>query len=306
MIQFLKKLIYRNIAITEYSGIKGTREAFEKVYLETAQGWLDVSQHHWVLCLDPIVFGVWLPKGSLPIGDEKRNRQLLFKDPVNTLARVKVILMNCIIEEEGTLILLKYEKGSIHHCKNLESRFLFFRYYRKPGLTYLKFKSLVTAYSYPRKVRIISFKEEDHFNMFPMDLLSPIPGCKRFVFGLRHTNRTLAKIIESKKILVSEIPFQHKEDIYKLGKHHSTAPPPPDQLPFPTTPSQSLGFPVPAWATSYREISILKSLDLGSHMLLWGETMHEEKLNEESPGLHHIHFLLYLHQTRKGLDYQLT
>ena len=53
-----------------------------------------------------------------------------------------------------------------------------------------------------------------------MDLVGDIPPSSRYVFGLRHTNVTLARIIEAKKLVVSEIPYEYKEIIYQLGKHH--------------------------------------------------------------------------------------
>ena len=164
----------------------------------------------------------------------------------------------------------------------------------------------MTAYSYPRKVRIISFKEGDYFNIFPMDLLAPIPGTNRFVFGLRHTNLTLSKIIETGKIVVSEVSYELKEDIYKLGKHHSSAPPSLESLPFATTPSKNLAFPVPGPASSYKEIRITKTIDQGSHMLMWGETLYEEKSSVPFPGFYHIHFLLFLHQERNKRHYKLA
>jgi hypothetical protein len=70
--------------------------------------------------------------------------------------------------------------------------------------------------------------------------------------------------------------------------------------------SESFGFPIPAWANSYKEIQIVKTMNLGSHMLLWGEEIHERKLTEPTGHLFHVHFLHYLHQKKKGLDYPLV
>ncbi len=306
MMSFLKKMIYKNIVITEYSGITVDREIYEKVFLEAKDKLLEISTCHWVLCLEPVIFGVWLKKGEPPFDPDDQDLKMIIRDPEKTLAKVKLKVFSKMEEEEGSLYLMKYEEGNIYHTNFAEARFLFSRYYRKPGHSFKKFKALVTAYSYPRRVRIISFKEGGHFNIFPMDLLAPIPGSNKFVFGLRHTNRTLAKIIETGKIVVSEVSFEHKDEIYKLGKHHSTSPPSLDLLPFTTSPSKMFGFPVPAWASSYKEIRIVKTINLGSHMLMWGETAQEEKIKEPSPGFYHIHFLLFLHQERKGRHYKLV
>ena len=91
-----------------------------------------------------------------------------------------------------------------------------------------------------------------------------------------------------------------------MGKHHGGAPPSPDLLPFKVEPTENFRFEIPEWADSYKEIQILKTKNLGSHMLLWGEILHEKKLRESSGNLYHIHFLLYYHQKLKAADYPLV
>ena len=88
---------------------------------------------------------------------------------------------------------------------------LYYKYYKKPEQDYKKLKSYSAAYSYPRRVRVVSFREADWFNIFPMDLVGDIPSSTRYVFGLRHTNVTLGRIMETKKICVSEIPYEYKD-----------------------------------------------------------------------------------------------
>ena len=41
-------------------------------------------------------------------------------------------------------------------------------------------------------------------------------------------------------------------------------------------------------------------MNLGSHMLLWGEEINEKYLSEPHGHLFHIHFLHYLHQSKEG------
>jgi flavin reductase (DIM6/NTAB) family NADH-FMN oxidoreductase RutF len=303
---FLKRWLYKDIHITEYSGITVTDTIHEKVFLEAGRFSIDISTRHWLLCLEPLMFGVWIPKNEIFIQRCDKDITITFRDPDKIIAKANLEVFDMIDSAEGSLVLLRYETGKIMHAGSLETKFLFHRYYKKPGLSFTKFKTLVTGYSYPRRVRIISFIQGDHFNIFPMDLLAPVPGTDHFVFGLRHTNRTLAKIMETGKIVVSEVSFDNRETIYQLGKHHSAAPPSLDKLPFPVSHSKHFGFPVPGWASSYREIRIQKTIDQGSHMLMWGETIYEEYLKPPEPGFYHIHFLLYLHQHRKGRNYELV
>jgi hypothetical protein len=310
MKSFLKKIFYKNVYITEYSGITISNDITEKVYLKTGSALIDITEDQWVLSLEPLVFGIWLDKQK-PLPGENESYVLVFEEhqknhkPKKT-AVAKLAYSEKIEEPEGTLLLLKLESSRISHTSLLESLFIFSRYYRKPGFTFKKLKAYASAYSYPRKVRIVSFLEPGYFNIFPMDLLGKINGTNRFVFGLRHTNQALGRIIETKKLVVTEVPFIYKKEIYELGKHHSAAPPSLEELRFKTTPSRHFGFPVTEWADSYNEIQISRTINLGSHMLLWGESQHEEMIKPASMHFYHIHFLLYLYQKRLGQNYHLA
>lgn len=307
MKKLLKKIFYPGIDITEWSSITMSGPPHEKVILQLNSNSIDVTQNHWVLCLQPIVFGVWLEKEGIVPGNAV---QLIFTDTkagaIKKTAVASLSLIDRIDESDGSLLLWKLDSCRLHHVSNFEARFLFSRYYKKPGFTFDQFKSYAAAYSYPRRVRLISFKDDDYFNIFPMDLLGKAGSNGRYVFGLRHTNQSLAKIISTKKMLVSEVPANYKDIIYQLGKHHSKAPPSPDALPFTTTASKTFGFPVPAFAEKYNELRVEKTKDLGSHMLIWTRSEHEEILTSPTQGIYHIHFLQHLFQHRWKNKYPLT
>jgi hypothetical protein len=309
MKRFLRNLLFGEIPVTEYSTITVKEGILERVYLESGESRIDISNTHWLLCLDPVVFGIWFAKEGkgYPI-DVNQPYRMNFCDSAEnaeTVAVLKLDYFNKIEEDDGTLLLLKLTKASIHHTSLFRTKLIFYRYYKKPEQDFYRLKSYSAAYSYPRKVRLISFREGDWFNIFPMDLVGDIPGSKRYVFGLRHSNVTLARIIETKKMAVSEIPYEYKEVIYKLGKHHRE-PLSGTELPFGLIRSELFNFPIPEWASSYKEINIVKTMNLGSHMLLWGEELNEKNLGGPSRSLFHIHFLHYLHQHRKSVPYQLV
>jgi hypothetical protein len=338
MKEIFRKLLFGDAVIREYSTVRIGDEIRERVYLQIGAGErresrersergeqgehskrgeriLDVSACHWVLCLDPIVFGVWVEKGRTGAFDEKAPYKMYFRDEAwlpgadpakNAIATLQVDFLNKIEEAKGSLFLFRLDSCRIHPISSLKTWLLYYKYYKKPGLSFQKLKSFVAAYSYPRRVRIISFRDEDYYNIFPMDLLGDIRQAGRFVFGLRHTNRTLSRIIEAKKILVSEVPFGYKDSIYQLGSHHSASPPSLEVLPFGVLASPDFKFWIPEWAESCKEIRILQTMNLGSHMLLWGEPVNETFLKPASDHLHHIHFLLYLRQKSKGLSYPLA
>ncbi|HTB53555.1 MAG TPA: hypothetical protein VK718_12365 [Ferruginibacter sp.] len=312
MKKYLKKILVGDATVTEYSTITIDHTIQEAVYLEAHHLSINISANHYVFCLMPMVYGIWIDnKQQLEI-DKHNDLRICFyssseKRKKNIVSIVNVKLVNKIEEADGTLLLLQQETDQIYHAGFLKPLILFYRYFNKAGFSFQYFKSLISAYSYPRRVRVISFKEGDYYNIFPMDLLGDIQSANKYAFGLRHTNIALKKIMETKKIVVSEFFFSQKEVVYQLSKHHGSNPPVLNSLPFKTLLSKQFNFYVPEWAESYKEITITQTIDLGSHMLLWGEVVNEEKLIPLSSGhLYHIHFLEYLHQKRNGFTYPLV
>jgi flavin reductase (DIM6/NTAB) family NADH-FMN oxidoreductase RutF len=308
MKKIIRKILFGETPVSEYCTVTVEGEIREKVYFNFGQSSLDVSAIHWLLCLNPLVFGIWFGE-SAESGPPGKNSlgELRFVDDASkgkTVALAKVVVRDSIQAIDGTLVLAELKKTSIHHVSYLKSLLLYYKYYKKPEQDFEMLKSFSTAYSYPRRVRVVSFREGDWFNIFPMDLVGDIPLSKKYVFGLRHSNVTLSRIIETGKICVSEVPYDHKSVIYQLGKHHKEALSE-GELPFKIVNSEFFGFPIPEWASRYKEVRIVNSMNLGSHMLLWGEEANEKYIRESSGHLFHIHFLHYLHQKKKGLQYPL-
>ena len=309
MKELLRKILFGDLIVSEYCTVTVGGEIREKVYLNAGSSAMDISGIHWLLCLNPIVFGIWFRENSDTIPLPKNsNCDIKFTDGaagIESVAVLKLVVRDAIQAADGTLVLTELRGTAIHHVSYIKSLLLYHKYYKKPEQDYEKLKSYSAAYSYPRRVRVVSFREGDWFNIFPMDLVGDVPSSKRYVFGLRHSNVTLPRIIETGKLCVSEVPYLNKPVIYQLGKHHKEALSE-SQLPFKVISSETFGFPVPEWADSYKEIRIETAINLGSHMLLWGEEVNEKYLHESTGHLFHIHFLHYLHQKKKGLNYPLV
>lgn len=316
MKSFFRKLLFGESNIREYVTVSLKDGIPERVYLEAGGQLIDVSRFQWLFCLDPAVFGVWIAAGvPVAMGDKNAVFKLFFtgaeeqqgkKAKKGAVAVLKLDLFDKVEEAEGTLLLLKVKHSSIRHIHPLRAWLIYFKFYKKPGFLFERLKAYAAAYSYPRKVRIISFKhDKDHHFFFPMDLLGEMDQPRRYIFGLRHTNMALREIMEARKIVVSEVPGLHKSLIYELGKGHLSAPPLVNELPFGVVTTGKFGFAVPEWAESYKEVTILKTIDLGSHMLLFGEWSEETILKPETARLHHIHFLHFLHQKGRSRNYPL-
>lgn len=315
MKSLVRKWLMGNTVFSEYSKITSRDDLQQRVWLSVRETITEISSNHWLLCIEPLIFGIWLQKKASDKHDlHKEEYNMYFggnvdveknkvQDPETELT---LSLFDCIEETDGRLLLLKLDKSKIHHLSFIKQYLIFFRYYKRDGLTFQRFQSFVSAYSYPRRIRVVSFRQDTYYNIFPMDLLGDISHSNRYVFGLRHTNVALPKIIETGKLVVSEVAVEHKNTIYQLGKHHSGSPPPLGSLSFEVVTSKKFGFYIPDWVESYKEIKILKTLNMGSHMLLWGESIGEERLKKPSEHLFLVHFLHYLHQKSKGVEYTLV
>jgi hypothetical protein len=222
------------------------------------------------------------------------------------LGIMKLDYTDRIVEDNGTLFLFRVRSTVIHHIEPLRAWLLYQKFYKKPGVSYERLMAVAAAYTYPRRVRIISFRFDDDNNyIFPMDLLADIRPAGRYLLGMRHSNQVLKRIMEAGRIVVAEAPAEYKQMIYQLGRNHSASPPPVDQLPFGVIATRQWGYHLPEWVESYKEIRIGKTLDLGSHMLLSGEWDEEVALRPATPRLHHIHFLYFLHAKQGRLAYPI-
>lgn len=314
----LRRLLVGKTEVREFSTVGIGDAVGEKVYLQAGEQLLDVTSNQWMLGLEPLTFGIWMEEGKdLPVLD---GYVIYFRrdapdSPAAAAAAVargavavaELTYFNRIDDSRGTLFLLQVAHSSIHHVNGMKARLIYERFYKKPNVSFDKLKAVATAYSYPRRVRVISFQQGADYNyIFPMDLLGDIKQSGRYLLGMRHSNTVLSKIVDVKKIVVSEFSAEYKPAIYKLGRNHSASPPSLAELPFKVLPTEEFGFFIPEWVESYKEVRVLQTMDLGSHMLLFGEWPEDRVLKPSTPRLHHIHFLHFLQQKRRGQAYPLV
>jgi hypothetical protein len=320
---FYGKLLSGERVIRDFVTVGADDRLREKVYLSADGRVWDVSGNQWLLGLDPRVMGIWVGAagGVDGVGLGAVNSGEVAEDPGGRLSYtldvrdgegevlgiMKLEYADRIVEDNGTLFLFRVRSTVIHHIGRLRAWLLYQKFYKKPGVTYERLMAVAAAYTYPRRVRIISFRFDDGNNyIFPMDLLADIRPAGRYLLGMRHSNQVLKRIMEVGRIVVAEAPAGYKKLIYGLGRNHSAAPPPVDQLPFGVVASRQWGYHLPEWVESYKEITIGKTLDLGSHMLLCGEWDEEVILKPATPRLHHIHFLYFLHTKGGRLAYPVV
>jgi hypothetical protein len=271
----VSKLFFKdNIIRTFFVARLQESQVEEKVFLKKGATDIDISKHHAMICLDPFCIAIWLSKAEVTDFDTHQIK-ILFKKGDNFNASIKASLIENMDTANGVLLLCKIEKVKNRQLSPLH-RLLFFGWLIKSKAnTYYSRKVVAALYSYPRKIIIVSYADENYCNIFPMDIQGYIEEEDIYLLGLRTTNVTLTKILDAKKVVVCDTDIVDLDTVYKLGKHSSKAPAPRADLPFGTSKSETFGFPVPDFTSSYKEIEIIRHKKMGYHMLMISISLYE-------------------------------
>jgi len=262
----------------------------EKVFLKKDKSVTDITAHQGMICLDPFCIAVWMPDSKLDFLDAQ-SVTIQFKKGSKLNAAMGVSLIEKIPTEQGELLLYKIEKVKNHQLSVLHRLVLFAYFLRSKTNTYHSREVISALYSYPRKIIIVSYRDENYYNIFPMDIQGYIAEEGLYILGLRTTNVTLNKILEAKKVVVCDTDKVNIKTVYDLGKHSSSAPTPIENLPFGTIKSEMFSFPVPDFTGSYKEIEIIHHKKMGYHMLMVGKVLNEKIIRQGSSSLYHVGFL---------------
>jgi flavin reductase (DIM6/NTAB) family NADH-FMN oxidoreductase RutF len=127
----------------------------------------------------------------------------------------------------------------------------------------------------PRPVALVSVGDNITGNIFPMNLMGPL-GEGRFGFALNSTRASASLVRGAGRLALSSVPLDKASLARELGKNHRTERARWDQFPFRTRPSPRLGIPVPSFAVRVREMEVLTSCNLGSHIFFVARVLEDE------------------------------
>ena len=139
--------------------------------------------------------------------------------------------------------------------------------------------ALYVFYYVPRPVSLVSVAFEGATNIFPMDLVGRMGG-DLFLLALRSTSPAIRLMTGSKRLAVTAVPFEEKEVAYKLGTHHKKETIDWDSLPFRGIPSPLFGLQVPASALGLREVEVVATEVVSTHVLFVTRIVREERWRE--------------------------
>jgi flavin reductase (DIM6/NTAB) family NADH-FMN oxidoreductase RutF len=146
---------------------------------------------------------------------------------------------------------------------------------------------LFTFYICPRPVVLVSVMDKGAGNIFPMDLIGSFADVY-FSLALHATSKPAALVENSRRIALSDIPVEHTQLAYELGKNHNRSSVDWSQLAAATTDSPSFRLPVPQFSLRVREMQIETVRDMGSHKLFLASTRAEQR-RSDGLQLHFIH-----------------
>lgn len=302
MRSFIKKLFFRDAKIKTFYITRLTPEQIEeKVVLKNARNTIDISRSHGMICLDPFCMAIWLSAEQAATTDTE-NPAIAFIRGDRINASITLGLLEKIPTGSGELLLYKVENVRNRQFTALHRSVLFRYLLRSKKNTYHHRKVISALYSYPRNIIIVCYRDDQYYNIFPMDIHAYIPKDDLYILGLRTTNVTLEKILEAKKVVVCDTDQVDINTVYDLGKHSSTAPTPMDKLPFSVNESEVFHFPVPNFVGSYKEIEIIQHRKMGYHMLMVGKILNHKIIRQNSSSLYHISFLQFQQGNYTGIE----
>jgi hypothetical protein len=300
--KLINKLFFNKRKIqTFYISRLHAGEIAEKVYLKNGVYQADITSTNSMICLDPFCMAAWLPAEQAALITCQKAEILFVKDSrLNAL--ISVSLIEKMQTPKGFLFLYKVDKVKNYQLSALHRLVLFAYFLRSKANTYYSRKVISAMYSYPRSIIIVSYRDDNYCNIFPMDIHGYIEEEDMYILGLRTTNVTLDKILTAKKVVVCDTNDVDINTVYDLGKHSSKSPTAPDHLPFKTTESELFKFTVPEFVGSYKEIEIITNKKMGYHMLMVGKVLNKKQIKDNPSSLYHIGFLEFQKGNYKSID----
>ncbi|HEX3684562.1 MAG TPA: hypothetical protein VHU83_18645 [Bryobacteraceae bacterium] len=269
-----------------------------RVTIETEAGSVDITGNHAIVALKPLAIAVGAKTSDAGVLNGI-HAQLVIRERregEKVLGDVKLRLSRSL-PVNGARICLFHTSGGRNFCAPalrrettyLHERWKMWRTKDPRNLQMIPSElfSMWILHHVPRPVFLVSYGNLAQCNMFPMDLLGPL-SIGAYVLGMHATSPAIPIWRSSGQIAISAVPLVHKPLIYSMGNNHRQALLDPSSLPVPYGASKSFQIPVPADALSVRELTVERSLDLGSHVLFVART-HSLEARAEAPQMCHIH-----------------
>ena len=242
----------------------------------------DVTTDHVAACMRPFTIGVALPASEPP----PERASLRFRERRHRRVLGAIALRRTRTMPLGDRSLHLFEvRGSSNAClprRRLWRRYAHDAYRRWRASKRSTAVQMVTRdahahfvfYICPRPVFLVSCRDDEGGNLFPMDLVGPL-GDQHFALAL-HSTAPAGLLERARRVALSSIPWERTGMAYALAENHKRSSIAWEELPFPTVPSATFGLPVPDLALRVRELAIESVSRLGSHTLFLARVVSDQ------------------------------
>jgi flavin reductase (DIM6/NTAB) family NADH-FMN oxidoreductase RutF len=261
------------------------------VWFESGDTSLDVTYRYSIACAAPLTFciGFDAGRGHAENSPDHLSLKFLERGSQHVLGKIGLKYKDRVSLPDADLLLFQPTNSSNYCLSNahLAIHYLRFAYgqWRKDNtkgvhLSFLERRAMMVQFIRPHPVALVSLGNEDHGNIFPMNLLGDL-GNGYLGMALR-TERLAGGLVERcGRVALSSIPLSQGAVAYQLAHNHSKPSFDWGKLPFPVRTSTVFGIPVPAFALRVREVEIKAVRVFGSHSFFAGQIVHEEKLSND-------------------------
>lgn len=116
----------------------------------------------------------------------------------------------------------------------------------------------------PRPVYLVTLLHQDGFDAFPIDIAGRVSEA-RMLLSIRSSSAAVELIKKTGRICASLMPFDRREEVYKLGRHHAGAIAPEWLLPAGLMESSKWKIPVPSFSITVHELLLEYTFVKGVH-----------------------------------------
>ncbi len=156
------------------------------------------------------------------------------------------------------------------------------------GLSENLYDQVRIAYSVARTISVVTISDGSKLNLFPTDLHGPV-GSEFYISSLRIGGLANSQVEKYQNVVISEIEARRYREIYLLGKNHMRELKAADEFKLSPKRSASLNYSLPAGVTYYREMKLVRSLDIGIHRIHLYKITHQQSAGIGNSVLAHIH-----------------
>lgn len=297
MKEALKRLIFGSRRISQWCavGMKDPAGLF-RLRLEGGTASVDVTESSSVAALRPVTFAIRTGE-DFPRDASGRDRLVLRVRPGAAGREAGEIALRYVREVDTDAARISLFTVAGHRNRSLlPATYLRFRARQRWEIfrdkTPYNFRmvpaelfALYLFYYVPRPVSLVSVAFEGAANIFPMDLVGRM-GDDLFLMALRSTSPAIRLMKGSRRLAVTAVPFDEKDVAYRLGTHHKKETVDWGALPFRGIPSPLFGLRVPATALGVREVEVVATDLVGTHVLFVTRIVREERWREGSQLCH--------------------